>query len=55
MMSNVTKIPLETFRKIFRAPTATSGDPLLLQPVIDLAAKYGNIRQGFPTKDIYFG
>jgi NitT/TauT family transport system substrate-binding protein len=54
MMSEVTKIPLETFRKIFRAPSATSGDPTLLQPVIDLAAKYGNITHVFPAKDIYF-
>jgi len=54
MMSDVTKIPLETMRKIFRAPAATTGDPTLLQPVIDLAAKYGNITQAFSAKDIYF-
>ena len=55
MMSRVTKIPMETMRKIFRAPGATSSDPGLLQPVIDVAAKYGNIPSHFDAKDIYIG
>jgi len=55
MMADVTKIPLETIRKINRAPGSTTGDPALLQAVIDAAAKYGNITQAFPAKDIYFG
>jgi NitT/TauT family transport system substrate-binding protein len=53
MMSRVTKIPLETMRKIFRAPGATSSDPALLQPVIDVAAKYGSIPGRFDAKDAY--
>jgi len=53
MMSRVTKIPPETMRKIFRAPGATSSDPGLLQPVIDVASKYGNIPSSFDAKDIY--
>ena len=55
MMSDVTKIPVEVMRRINRAPGATVGDPSLLQPVIDVAAKYGNIPRVFPAKDAYFG
>lgn len=54
MMSEVTKIPVDVIRRIYRAPSATVGDPALLQPVIDVAAKYGNITQAFPAKDAYF-
>lgn len=54
MMSDVTKIPLDVIRRINRAPGATTGDPALLQPVIDVAAKYGNIARAFPAKDAYF-
>lgn len=54
MMSEVTKMPPETMRKINRAPGATSSDPGLLQPVIDAAAKYGNISRAFPAKELYF-
>lgn len=55
VMSDFTKIPLDVMQKINRAPGATTGDPGLLQPVIDLAAKYGNISQVFAAKDAYFG
>lgn len=53
LMSQVTKIPLEMMRKVFRAPGATSSDPGLLQPVIDIAAKYGSIPGRFDAKDAY--
>lgn len=53
MMADVTKIPVETIRKINRPPGATSSDPALLQPVIDAAAKYKNIPRAFPAKEIY--
>ena len=55
MMADVTKQPLEVFRKMPRPPGATNGNPALLQPVIDMAAKYGNIQRAFPAKDAYFG
>jgi NitT/TauT family transport system substrate-binding protein len=54
MMSEVTKIPIDVIRRMNRPPSATVGDPALLQPVIDVAAKYGNITQAFPAKDAYF-
>jgi NitT/TauT family transport system substrate-binding protein len=53
MMAEITKIPVETMRRMWRAPGATSSDPGLLQPVIDAAAKYGNIPQAFLAKDAY--
>lgn len=55
LMSDFTKIPLDVMRKINRPPGATTGDPGLLQPVIDFAAKYGNIPHAFAAKDAYFG
>jgi len=54
MMADVTKLPIEVYRKISRPPGATTGDPALLQPVIDIAAKYGNIPRAFAAKDAYF-
>lgn len=54
LMAGVTKIPIEVMRKIYRAPSATSSDPRLLQPVIDVAAKYGTIPGRFDAKDAYF-
>jgi NitT/TauT family transport system substrate-binding protein len=53
MMADVTKIPIETIRKINRPPGATSSDPALLQPVIDAAAKYKTIPRAFPAKEMY--
>jgi NitT/TauT family transport system substrate-binding protein len=55
MVADITKIPVETIRKINRPPGATSSDPALLQPVIDAAAKYKNIPRTFPAKEMYFG
>jgi NitT/TauT family transport system substrate-binding protein len=54
MMSEVTKLPVETIRKMSRPPSATSGEPALIQPVIDIAAKYGYIPRAFPAKEAYF-
>jgi NitT/TauT family transport system substrate-binding protein len=55
MMSDVTKIPIEVFRKMSRVPHSTTSDPSMLQPVIDVAAKYKNISRAFPAKEAYFG
>jgi NitT/TauT family transport system substrate-binding protein len=54
LMSEVTKIDLAVMKKIYRAPGATTGAPALLQPVIDVAAKYGNISRAFAAKEAYF-
>jgi hypothetical protein len=29
-------------------------DPALIQPLIDVAARYGNIARTFPAKDAFF-
>jgi hypothetical protein len=34
--------------------SATVGDASLIQPAIDLAAKYDNISRTFPAKEAYF-
>lgn len=54
MMADVTKIPIETIRKMARVDHSTSSDPALIQPVIDAAAKYKNISRAFPAKEAYF-
>ena len=53
MMSGITKIPIEVFRKMVRVAHSTSTDPAMLQPVIDVAAKYKNISRAFPAKEAY--
>jgi NitT/TauT family transport system substrate-binding protein len=54
MMSDITKIPLDVFSKMARVNGSTSGDPALIQPAINVAAKYNNISRAFPAKDAYF-
>lgn len=54
LVSQYTKIPVETIRKIARGSGATSSDPALIQPAIDTAAKYKFISAAFPAKDLYF-
>lgn len=54
MMSEVTKIPLAVFQKMTRVAAATSSDPSLIQPAIEVAAKYKNIPRAFAAKDAYF-
>jgi NitT/TauT family transport system substrate-binding protein len=53
LMAEQTKIPLDTLRKMSRTPVATSSDPGLLQPVIDVAARYGYIQRAFPARDLF--
>jgi NitT/TauT family transport system substrate-binding protein len=55
MMSEVTKIPMDIFRKMVRveATTPATADPNLLQPLIDVAAKYKNIPRAFPAREMY--
>ena len=54
MIAEITKIPMETIKKINRVNGATSGDPSLIQPAIDAAFKYKNITETFRAKDAYF-
>ena len=54
MMADVTKITEATIAKMARTAHATSGDPSLIQPAIDVAAKYNFIEKSFAAKDAYF-
>lgn len=54
MMADITKIDVAIFSKMARTNAATSGDPGLIQPAIDAAAKYGYITRSFPAKEAYF-
>jgi NitT/TauT family transport system substrate-binding protein len=55
MMADVSKIDVAIFSKMARVNGSTSGDPALIQPAIDAAAKYGYITRAFPAKEAYFG
>lgn len=55
MMADVTKIPLDVFQKMLRVSAATSNEPaVLLQPLVDAAAKYKYIPTDFPAKEMFF-
>jgi NitT/TauT family transport system substrate-binding protein len=53
MMAEITKIPLAVMQRMKRVVSATSLDPRMVQPLIDAAAKYKNIPQAFPAKDLF--
>ena len=53
MMSDVTKIPIEVFRKMHRIEGTTISDPGLLQPVMDLGLRYNILSRGFPVAEVY--
>jgi NitT/TauT family transport system substrate-binding protein len=48
------KMPIEIFKTMTRVHAATTSDPGLTQPVIDMAAKYGTLSRAFPAKEVYF-
>jgi NitT/TauT family transport system substrate-binding protein len=52
MMAEVTKMSTETIRKMSRAPAAATSDAALIQPVIDVAARYGYIARSFPASEL---
>jgi NitT/TauT family transport system substrate-binding protein len=54
LISDITKIPLDVITKMARTNHATTGDPALMQPVIDQAAKYQSIPRAFPAKEAFF-
>ena len=54
MMSQFTKIPIDVYRKMPRAVVSTDGDPAMIQPLLDMAAKYHFIARPFPAADAYF-
>jgi NitT/TauT family transport system substrate-binding protein len=55
MMADITKIPVGIISKMARVNGSTTGDPALIQPLINAAAKYNNISRAFPAKEAYFG
>ncbi len=53
MMSEITKIELSVFQKMPRVNDATTTDIPLLQPLIEVAAKYAFITRAFPAREVY--
>jgi NitT/TauT family transport system substrate-binding protein len=53
-VATVTKIPIETVQQMNRVVFATSNDPKLIQPVIDVSAKYGFLPRTFDAKELFF-
>jgi NitT/TauT family transport system substrate-binding protein len=54
MIAEITKIAPAIVQKMARVAGATSSDPNLIQPAIEVAAKYKYIPRSFPAKEIYF-
>jgi hypothetical protein len=54
MISEFTKLPPEVLGKLEYPTVPTSLSPALIQPVIDLAAKYQAIPASFPASEIIF-
>jgi NitT/TauT family transport system substrate-binding protein len=54
LMSEVTKIPAAVYAKMARIEGATTSDPSLLQPIIDLALRYKAIDRSFAVRELYF-
>jgi hypothetical protein len=54
MISEFTKLPPDVLGKIAYPTVPSSLSPALIQPVIDLAAKYQAIPATFPASEIIF-
>jgi NitT/TauT family transport system substrate-binding protein len=53
ILMSVAKIDPDLLRKMRRATFTGAFDPKLLQPVIDVAARYHALTKAFPAKDLY--
>jgi len=53
-VAEITKIPLAIIQKMTRVHSATKTAPAIIQPVIEVAAKYGYIARPFPAEELYF-
>jgi NitT/TauT family transport system substrate-binding protein len=53
ILANASKVPLDVVRKMYRAAFTETLDPALMQPLIDVTAKYGGIAR-FPIEDMIF-
>lgn len=54
IMAKMTKIPADVYAKLTRGDGATTSDPGLLQPIIDMAVRYKVLPQAFPAKEMYW-
>jgi len=52
LVAEYTKITLENTQKMHRTQNGLTLDPALVQPVVDVAAKYGTIARAFPAREI---
>ncbi len=52
MMADFTKLPATTIEHMVRVKGSTSLKVADMQPVIDVAAKYGAIPRSFPASDL---
>lgn len=52
LVMEYTKVTVESMRTMHRTQNGLALDPVLVQPVIDVAAKYGTIARAFPARAI---
>ncbi len=52
ILAKYTKISADTVARMQRAEFATQLDPAMLQPAIDVAARFGTIPKAFPARDL---
>jgi NitT/TauT family transport system substrate-binding protein len=53
ILAEASKVPLDVIRKMYRAAFTETMDPALMQPLIDVTAKYGAIAR-FPIEEMIF-
>jgi ABC-type nitrate/sulfonate/bicarbonate transport system substrate-binding protein len=54
LVSEFTKANLANIEKMHRTTNGTTLDPALIQPLIDAAAKYGQISRSFPARELFW-
>lgn len=54
ILAKYTKIPLEVVQRMHRGQFALVNDPKLVQPVIEVAVKYGLIGKSFPAAELFY-
>jgi ABC-type nitrate/sulfonate/bicarbonate transport system substrate-binding protein len=53
IVAKYSKVPIETVLKMNHVVYATSLDPAVIQPIIDVSARYGYIPRGFPAAELF--
>lgn len=54
MLAEVSKIPVNVITSMERSVLGTQLTPELVQPVIDLSAKYGQLKRSFPAAEVIY-